>query len=512
MTETASVPAKATRREWIGLLALSIACLVYSMDLSVLFLAIPSIVRELEPSATELLWMNDIYGFMVAGFLVTMGGLGDRIGRRKLLMLGAAAFAAASTFAAFSQSAGMLVFARALLGIAGATIAPSTLSLIMNMFRDEAERNRAIGVWGTAFALGGLVGPLIGGVLLHFFHWGSVFLVNVPIMALLIVCAPFLLPEYRSGENPRLDLASVVLSLATVLPIIYGFKHIAIYGFDPLYLLPVAAGFGFGALFVRRQRGLSEPLVDLALFRVPAFSVSMLVNLGGVFFIFALFLMQTQFFQLVIGLSPLEAALWAAIPGLFFTIMSLQAYRVTNHFGPVATVLGGLVIFALGAALMGFAAYAESLAGILFANAVLGAGFIPVVLTTTGLIVGSAPPERGGVASAMSETSAEFGGALGVGLLGSLATMIYRLDMADADLSGLPDEIAVAASQTLAGAVDGALELGLSDSVWLAEARSAFSLSYAACSGVAAIALILLALVARHIYGNHRPRIVEAGH
>ncbi|AMM85200.1 MFS transporter [Martelella sp. AD-3] len=509
---TEMVPAKATRREWTGLVALSVACLVYSMDLSVLFLAIPSIVRELEPSATELLWMNDIYGFMVAGFLVTMGGLGDRIGRRRLLVLGAAAFAAASAFAAFAQSAGMLVFARALLGIAGATIAPSTLSLIMNMFRDEGERNRAIGVWGTAFALGGLVGPLIGGVLLHFFHWGSVFLINVPIMALLIACAPFLLPEYRSGESPRLDLASVVLSLATVLPVIYGFKHMAIYGFDAPYLLPVAAGLMFGAFFVRRQRGLAEPLVDLALFRAPAFTVSMLVNLCGVFFIFALFLMQTQFFQLVIGLTPLEAALWAAIPGLFYTVMSLQAYRVTNHFGPVRTVLGGLVIFAAGAALMGFAAYAESLAGVLLANAVLGAGFIPVMLTTTGLIVGSAPPERGGVASAMSETSAELGGALGVGILGSLATMVYRLDMARADLSDLPAEIAAAAGQTLAGAVDGARELGLSAPLWLATARSAFSLSFAVCSGVAAVALVLLALAAQRIYGRHEPRVEATGH
>nr|WP_272210367.1 MFS transporter [Marinicella sp. W31]MDC2876240.1 MFS transporter [Marinicella sp. W31] len=512
MTDTALVPAKATRREWIGLVALSVACLVYSMDLSVLFLAIPAIVRDLEPSATELLWMNDIYGFMVAGFLVTMGGLGDRIGRRKLLMLGAAAFAAASVFAAFAQSAGMLVLARALLGIAGATIAPSTLSLIMNMFPDEAERNRAIGVWGTAFALGGLVGPLIGGLLLHFFHWGSVFLVNVPIMATLIVCAPFLLPEYCSGESPKLDLASVVLSLATVLPVIYGFKHVAVYGLDIIPLLPVAAGIGFGALFVRRQRGLAEPLVDLALFRTPAFTVSMLVNLGVVFFIFAMFLMQAQFFQLVLGLTPLEAALWAAIPGLFYTVMSLQAYRVTNRFGPVSTVLGGLVIFSAGAALMAVAAYAESLAGILVANAVLGAGFIPVVLTTTGLIVGSAPPERGGVASAMSETSAEFGGALGVGVLGSLATLVYRLEMKAADLSNLPGEIATAASQTLAGAVDGARELALADPAWLETARAAFSLSYAICSAVAAVAMLLLTFAARKIYRVDQPRIVDGGH
>ncbi len=182
---------RATRREWIGLFVLSIACLVYSMDLSVLFLAIPAIVRDLDPSPSELLWINDIYGFMVAGFLVTMGTLGDRVGRRRVLLIGAFFFGLASAFAAFAETSGQLILARALLGIAGATIAPSTLSLVVNLFQDEAERNRAIGIWGTAFALGGLVGPLLGGLLLQYFHWGAVFLINIPIMLALLVWRPF---------------------------------------------------------------------------------------------------------------------------------------------------------------------------------------------------------------------------------------------------------------------------------------------------------------------------------
>ena len=231
----------AGRREWIGLGVLSIACLIYSMDLSVLFLAVPAIVADLDPTAAELLWINDIYGFMVAGFLVTMGTLGDRIGRRKVLMIGAAGFGAASVLAAFSTSAPMLIGARALLGIAGATIAPSTLSLIVNMFADEGERNRAIGIWGTAFSVGGLIGPVIGGLLLEWFHWGSVFLINVPIMALLLAAAPRLLPEYKSENSGRLDLLSVALSLASVLPVIYGLKSWASEGFGVLAAAPVLA-------------------------------------------------------------------------------------------------------------------------------------------------------------------------------------------------------------------------------------------------------------------------------
>jgi MFS transporter, DHA2 family, multidrug resistance protein len=419
MADTVLAAPLATRREWVGLGILSIACLIYSMDMSVLFLAIPAIIADLNPDAAEILWINDIYGFMVAGFLVTMGTLGDRIGRRKILLIGAAAFGLASVLVALSTSAQMMIIARALQGIAGATIAPSTLSLIVNMFHDETERNRAIGIWGTAFAVGGLVGPLIGGVLLEYFHWGSVFLINVPIMAALLLSAPKLLPEYRNENAGRLDFVSVALSLLAVLPFIYGLKEMAAYGFEITALVPVAVGTLFGFLFIRRQKQLTDPLIDLALFRIPAFNASLMVNLAGVFFIFGIFLFQNQYLQLVLGLSPLQAGLWSIGPSLVFTVMSLQAWRVTERFGPVKSVIGGLLVYALGAAVMGIAAYVQNLFGILGASMLMGLGFVPVILTTTGLIVGSAPPERAGSASAISETSAEFGGALGVAVMGS---------------------------------------------------------------------------------------------
>jgi DHA2 family multidrug resistance protein-like MFS transporter len=472
------------------------------MDLSVLFLAMPAIVADLDPSAPELLWINDIYGFMVAGLLVTMGTLGDRIGRRRVLLIGAFAFGAASALAAFSGTAQQLIMARALLGIAGATIAPSTLSLVVNLFQDEAERNRAISIWGTAFALGGLVGPLIGGVLLQYYHWGSVFLINIPIMFALLIAAPFLLPEYRNEGGERLDLLSVALSLGTVLPIIYGFKHMAADGFAQAQLLAIAAGLLIGVLFVRRQKSLAHPLIDVRLFGIPAFTASLIVNLAGVFFVFGVFLFQNLFLQLVLDLSPLEAAVWSVPSALVFTVMSFQSYRFTNRLGAPKTVVLGLLVNAVGVSVMAVAAYAESLVGVLGASMLVGLGFVPVILTTTGLIVGTAPAEQAGSASAISETSAEFGGALGVALLGSLGALVYRVTMDGVDLSGLNADQQLAISTTLAGAVETAKAMGATSPAWLEAARSGFSLGFAACCALAAVTLLGLAALAHSIYSG----------
>src|SRR6266699_3951247 len=217
----------AGRREWIALAVIALPCLLYSMDLSVLYLALPSLTADLKPSSGELLWITDIYGFMLAGFLITMGTLGDRIGRRRLLLIGAAAFGLASVLAAFATSVAMLIAARALLGIAAATLAPSTLSLIRNMFLDTGQRTFAIGVWVTSFSLGGALGPLLGGLLLHFFWRRSVFPLALPVMALLLAVGPRLLPEFRDPDAGRFDLVSAALSLVSVLALVYGIKELA---------------------------------------------------------------------------------------------------------------------------------------------------------------------------------------------------------------------------------------------------------------------------------------------
>lgn len=480
----------ATRKEWLGVVVLSIACMIYSMDLSVLFLAIPSITVELKPTPTQLLWINDIYGFMVAGFLVTMGTLGDLQGRRKVLLWGAAAFGLASVLCAFSQDATQLVISRALLGVAGATIAPSTLSLIVNMFAREDERNRAIGIWGTAFAVGGTIGPVIGGVLLNWFHWGSVFLINVPIMATLLVLGPRLLPEYKTDQpHAHIDLLSVALSLATVLPIIYGLKQMAAYGFQPLFLLPMVIGLAMGLLFWRRQHRIDHPLIDFALFQSPRFNLALVANLAGIFFVFSIFMLQNQFLQLVLGMRPLEAGLWSVAPSLVFCAMSLYSYKVTNVIGPEKSVIWGLAIYAFAAAGMAWSAWAQSLYGILGSSMLIAIGFVPVILTTTNLIVSSAPPERAGSASAISETSAEFGGALGIALLGSLVTFLYRNSMTATDAPA-------SAKLTLNDAV---ISAGTNLPQWLDTARDAFSNAYAVDCALAALGMMVLAGIAKRV-------------
>jgi DHA2 family multidrug resistance protein-like MFS transporter len=371
-------PAKATRREWTGLAVIALPCLLYSMDLTVLNLALPSLARELEPSGLQLLWIVDVYGFLVAGALITMGTLGDRIGRRRLLLVGAAFFGAASLAAAFAPSAEALIAARALLGLAGATIAPSTLSLIRNMFHDPHERTFAIGVWISAFSVGAAIGPLLGGVLLEFFWWGSVFLLALPVMVLLLAVGPFLLPEYRDPRAGRIDLPSAALALVAVLALIFGLKEMAQHGPAPVPLLSVVLSLFLGRVFVKRQKTLADPLIDLRLFRIPAFSASLVVYMLGTFVSFGIFIFMTQYLQLVLGLTPLVAL-------------------------------------------------------------------------TNDLIIGSVPPERAGSAAGISETVSELGGALGIALLGSLATAVYGAALAPATvLQGLELTAALSVAIVLA--------------------------------------------------------------
>jgi DHA2 family multidrug resistance protein-like MFS transporter len=259
---TATAP-KAGRREWIGLAVLALPTLLLSLDLSVLYLALPHLAADLRPSSSQLLWIMDIYGFMIAGFLITMGTLGDRIGRRRLLLIGGAAFGVTSVLAAYSVNAEMLIASRTLLGIAGATLMPSTLALISNMFQDPKQRAGAIAVWISCFMGGTAIGPVVGGLLLQWFWWGAAFLLGVPVMALLLVIGPVLLPEYRDRTAGRLDPASVALSLATILPVIFGIKELAKDGPTTVPAVAIMIGAGFGLAFIRRQHRLTSPLLDL---------------------------------------------------------------------------------------------------------------------------------------------------------------------------------------------------------------------------------------------------------
>jgi len=456
---TATRSPKAGRREWIGLAVLTLACLLYVMDLTVLHLAVPAISEDLQPSSTQLLWIIDIYGFMVAGFLVTMGTLGDRIGRRKLLLIGATGFGLVSVLAAFSRTPEMLIASRALLGIAGATLAPSTLSLIFAMFEDPGQRSRAIAVWISAFSAGGAIGPVLGGIMLEQFWWGSVFLLALPVMALLLIVGPFVLPEYKAPDAGRLDLLSAGMSMVAILSIIFGIKEVAQDGLGPLPVGSIAVGLIVGTLFVRRQFRLADPMIDLRLFRIPAFSAALAVNVLAIFVAVGYFLFVAQYLQLVLGLSPLEAGLYSVPSAIGFVVGSNAAPRILRHIRPAYVMAAGLAIAAAGLAILTQVGTSDGLGAVVLASVVSSLGFAPVFGITTELIVGSAPPERAGAASGMSETGAELGGALGISILGSIGIVIYRDEVARALTGEIPAHAADAARDTLGAAVGVASEL-----------------------------------------------------
>ncbi|NCT97819.1 MAG: MFS transporter [Comamonadaceae bacterium] len=492
---TSSAPAEATSREWLGLAVIALPCMVYAMDMTVLNLALPVLSAELRPSAAQLLWMVDIYSFLVAGFLITMGNLGDRIGRRKLLLIGAAAFGLASLIAAYSTSAEMLIAMRALLGVAGATLAPSTMSLIRNMFHDEAQRRFAIGVWIASFSMGAAIGPLVGGALLQWFHWGSVFLVAVPVMVLLLVLGPLLLPEFRDPEAGPLDLASALLSLAAVLAAVYGIKTIATDGLVAAGLLPLLAGVALGWVFVRRQSRLAHPLLDIALFRQPRFAAALSAYALSCLAMFGIYIFITQYLQVVRALDPLSAGLVTLPWALAFVVGSLGAPRLAGWFAPVRILVGGQVAAVIGFLMLLMVDTGTGLPWLVAGTVIMSLGMAPVFTLGNEIIITSAPPERAGAASALSETASELSGALGVALLGSLGVAWYQARVGAAMPAALPAPAADAARDTLAGALHAAKALGGSDGpLFAALARGAFveSLHLVTLAGAAVIALACL--------------------
>jgi DHA2 family multidrug resistance protein-like MFS transporter len=452
-------PPRAGRREWIGLGAIALACMLYVMDLTVLHLAIPSISADLQPSSTQLLWIIDIYGFVVAGSLITMGTLGDRIGRRRLLLIGATAFGAASVLAAMSTSAEMLIGTRALLGIAGATIAPSTLSLIRNMFLEPDQRTRAIAVWITSFSVGAAIGPLLGGLVLEFFWWGAAFLINVPVMALLLILGPKLLPEYKDPNAGRLDIPSAALSLLAILAVIFALKQFAQDRIGWLPVFSIALGLAVGVVFVRRQQRLDDPLIDLGLFRVPVFTSSLFLYGFGILMVFGGFLFVPQYLQLVLGLSPLEAGLWTLPWALAFVVGSQVTPKLAQRFAPTTIMAAGLALAALGFVVFTQVDATSGFAMIVTGSVAFSLGTAPVFTLTNDLIIGSAPPERAGAAAGISETAAELGGALGIAFFGSIGVAIYRSGVSDGILAEIRPGSAAAAQDTLGGAVEVAGQL-----------------------------------------------------
>jgi DHA2 family multidrug resistance protein-like MFS transporter len=495
---------RAGRREWGGLAVLTLPTLLLALDMSVLLLAIPHVTADLHPSSSQMLWIIDIYGFTIAGLLVAMGNLGDRIGSRKLLMIGAATFSAASAVAAFSTSPVMLIVARAALGIAGSTLVPSMMALISNMFRDAKQRGMAISIWSSCFMVGLAIGPLVGGVMLSAFWWGSVFLLGLPVMALLLIVAPILLPESKHGDaGGKLDLISAVLSLAAILPVIYGLKELARGESVLVPALVLVVGLLFGAVFVRRQRRLAEPLLDIRLLGRPAFSGALGILLLGGSTISGILLLFNQYLQLVLGLSPLNSGLWL-IP---YTVAMVVGYMVASplaqRFRPARVIAAGMAISAAGFLLLTQVPVADGLPITVIGTVLATGGLSPMVVLGIGLVIGSAPPEKAGAAGAISQTSNELGIALGIALFGSIATAVYRGGIEVP--AGVPSNVSEAANGGIAEGTAAAQGLsGEAGGALLTSVREAFTSGFAAAALVCAILVALLATLAMILFRNVR--------
>ncbi|MFD7812522.1 MFS transporter [Streptomyces sp. NPDC059785] len=475
---------------WLALSVLVLAVLLVAVDATVLGLATPYISEDLKPSGTQLLWIGDVYSFVIAGFLVSMGSLGDRIGRKKLLLIGATAFGALSVLNAYATTPELMIAARALLGVAGATLMPATLALIRNLFHDPRERSLAIGIWGATASAGTAVGPVAGGFLLEHFWWGSVFLINLPVMAVLVLVGSRLLPESRNPGGGPWDLVSVALSLVGMIGVVYAVKELASHGFA---WPPVAVGLlGAAALyaFVRRQLTLTAPLLDMRLFRNRGFSGAVLADLLTVLGLSGLVFFLSQYLQLVQGRRPFEAGL-AELPAAIGAVAAgLVAGTAARRFSVRAVVSGGLA--AVGLALASLTLLTESTGYPLLGGALLavgvGAGLSFTV--TADVILSSVPKEQAGAASAVSETAYELGAALGIAVLGSIVTGVYR------GFTG-PAGSPAAARESLGGAVESAagLPADTADAL-LAAARGAFVDGLTLAAGAGAVVLLATAVAA----------------
>lgn len=491
MTENSTAP-PAGRKEWLGLAVLCLPTMLAMLDLSVVILALPEISRVLGASAVQELWITDSYGFLIAGFLVTMGRVGDRIGRRRLLLIGAAAFGALSVLAVFSTSPEMLIAIRALLGVAGATIMPSTLALIRTMFTDPRQMGAAMGIWSTATIVGVSLGPVVGGALLNSFWWGSIFLIAVPIMVLLLVTGPALLPESRNPRSEPIDPLSVALSLAAILPVVHGLKELARDGWGAAPLVAIVVGLAFGVVFVRRQSTLRDPLLDLRLFAVPAIGGSLALYLFAGVVQGGNALMMTQHLQLVEGLSPLATALWLLIPAGVTVVGIAVTMKLVQSIRPVAALVAGALVAAAGMVVITQVDAVGGFVTLVVGLAVVFLGVSPLGVLSNQLVMMSAPPEKAGSAGSLSTTAGELGTALGIATLGSVATAVYQATVVVP--AGLPAAADAAGREGIAAALGAAAALPAEQGgALVAAAREAFTSGYHVVAVLCAVLFVLLA-------------------
>jgi DHA2 family multidrug resistance protein-like MFS transporter len=485
---------KAGRREWIGLAVLALPALLVSMDTTVMYLAVPALSTALKPNSVELLWISDSYMFLEAGFLITMGTLGDRIGRRRLLLLGGVAFAAASVIAAFAPSTLLLIFARGLLGIAGATLLPSTLSIIRNMFHDERQRTTAIGIWTTCFSAGTMLGPLIGGLLLERFWWGAVFLIPVPVMGILLLVAPRLLPEFREEKPAPMDLTSTALLVISLLAVVYGIKQVSESGMALAPAAFISGGLVLGGVFWVWQKASEHPLIDTGLFHNSRFNTALTALLFALFTWAGIYFFVSQYLQLVLGLDPVKAGL-LTMPGAAGSIVSCSLAPVFVRYIRRGYLMAiGLTIMAAGVGLLAVIGL-NDLPTLVIASVILTMGCGVVVTLGIDMVVATAPPERAGAAAGISETSTTLGQALGIALLGSIWTAGYRAKMDFGVPAGVSVQMREAARNTLGGAMAAGAQLGEPlGNVLVNTARTAFVESLNLTAMICAVGMLIVAV------------------
>lgn len=497
-----AAPRRAGRREWTALAVLAAPLLLVSMDVSILYFAVPQISRDLGASPTQQLWILDVYGFVLAGLLVTMGAVADRIGARRLLLVGAVAFSATSVVAAYADSAAQLIAARALLGVAGASLMPSTLSLIRTLFQDERQRSRAVAIWTGVMTGGIALGPVLSGVLLEHFWWGSVFLVNLPVMAVLIVCGRPLLPRTAVRRDVRFDPVSALLSLAAVLPVAYGLKRWAADGFDVAWPTLIAVGLVLGVAFVRRQLTHPHAMIAPALLRNRAYLGAVGIDAVATFAIVGNAVFMTAYLQLVLGYRPLAAALWSLAPAVAVGAVAPLAAGLAVRFGRRRVAASGLGIGALGFVTLTRAG-TDSLALVLVGAGVLAGGLVLAMTVAADAILAALPSDQAGAGAAVSEAATELGGAFGIAVLGSIGAAAYGGFAGahlPAALSGSP------ASSSLAGAMAAAIDLDDATADRLVEiARTAYvhGLHAAAVTGAVVLAVAALGTLVGGRRGTH---------
>ena len=485
----AVVSSGASPRDWLGLVVLLLPALLVSMDISILFVASPAISQDLAPNATQWLWMMDSYSLVVASLLVTMGSLADRIGRRRLLMTGAVVFGAASALLAFAPSPGLFIAGRVLLGVGAATLAPSTLAIVRSIFTDAAQRRKAVAAWTVAFTGGAVLGPVIGGLLLEQFHWGSVFLINLPVMALLLIAAPLLIPESRDPEGAGFDLPGALLSLGMLFGLVYALKRFAEYGAEPLAWAALTGGLILLVLFLAWQRRAAHPLVDLTLFRRPAFTGAAAANCLAALTMTGLGLLAFTYLQSVHEMSPLRASL-VALPTFFGTAFGAAlGSALAKNLRPGILVAAGQLIAAAGMAFIAVTMAAESVWAFIGGYVMLCFGVGLVSTLSNGLILATAPPERAGAAASISETGIHLGGSLGIAGFGTISAAVYRRRM-EAEVPGAPEP----AAESIVGAEAVAAEFPVDQAGALLEAAaSAFSGAVGAVALTAAVVLLAAA-------------------